>query len=159
MNPAAGPVLQLRDVHAPPVPGLWPPAPGWWVLAGLLLVLLAWAAMTLTRRYRLQRRRRRILQELESVGQSFDPERAPRFLMDVSTLLRRLAIDRYSRRRVASLTGRAWLEFLDETGGEGRFVQGEGEALAEGPYQNLTKLEPEPLLALARAWIEKNSGA
>ncbi|MGB5468066.1 MAG: DUF4381 family protein, partial [Sedimenticolaceae bacterium] len=29
----------LRDYHLPDAVGWWPPAPGWWLLFGLLLVL------------------------------------------------------------------------------------------------------------------------
>ena len=40
MNPAAS-NLQLRDIHLPDAVSWWPPAPGWWLLlGGLLLALL-----------------------------------------------------------------------------------------------------------------------
>ncbi|HMM26605.1 MAG TPA: DUF4381 domain-containing protein, partial [Pseudoxanthomonas mexicana] len=48
--------LVLRDVHVPPAPSLWPPAPGWWLLAGVVvLMLLGIAAWRWHRRRRLQR--------------------------------------------------------------------------------------------------------
>ncbi|HAU18090.1 MAG TPA: DUF4381 domain-containing protein, partial [Marinobacter adhaerens] len=40
MNPQ-DPLSQLRDIHLPETGGLWPPAPGWWVLAILLIAVLA----------------------------------------------------------------------------------------------------------------------
>lgn len=48
-TPPSGPTL--RDIHLPPEPSWWPPAPGWRVLAALLLVLLL-AAIWLWRRHR-----------------------------------------------------------------------------------------------------------
>ncbi|MEN6540794.1 MAG: DUF4381 family protein, partial [Mizugakiibacter sp.] len=43
---AAGPIL--RDIHLPVVGG-WPPAPGWWLCAALLLALFALGARWLRR--------------------------------------------------------------------------------------------------------------
>ncbi len=157
MNPAARELLQLRDVHTPPAPPSWPPAPGWWLLGLLLLALLGWVAFRVTRYWLRRRRRRLILQALERVAAGFDPEHPSRFLAELSALLRRVAIGRYSRRRVAPLTGRAWLAFLDETGGDGAFSNGVGQIIEAGPYRELEELDPKPLLELARHWIEKNS--
>ncbi len=40
--------LPLRDIHLPGSIGWWPPAPGWWLLAGLLLAALVFAALITT---------------------------------------------------------------------------------------------------------------
>ena len=39
---------QLIDIHATGEPSAWPPAPGWWVLGLLLLLVLLWLAALLT---------------------------------------------------------------------------------------------------------------
>ena len=49
MNPSAA--LDLRDIHAAPPPPFWPPAPGWWLLAVLVLIALAVLATWAWRRY------------------------------------------------------------------------------------------------------------
>ncbi len=159
MNPASPTALQLRDIHLPAEPGFWPPAPGWWILAALLLVLLVWAARILLSRYRLRRQRRRILAMLGELEQESANSITPERIAQISSLLRRLALMRYPRQRVAALTGRDWLRFLDESGGNGRFSHGPGQVLANGPYQPAlaTDLDPHALGALLREWIKKNT--
>jgi hypothetical protein len=149
-----GQELPLRDIHGPPAPGLWPPAPGWWVLVGLLLLLLVLLVRTLHRRYGALRRRREILEELAALrGRDAGADLAA----EVSALLKRVALARFPRSEVASLTGQAWVEFLDRNGGGGRFVSGPGRSLAEGPYAPAPRFDPEDLLALAGDWIRRNT--
>ncbi len=158
MNPTSHAALQLRDIHLPAEPGFWPPAPGWWILAVLLLVLLFWITRMGLRRYRLRRQRQRILAmlaDLEEDSSTITPERIAR----ISSLLRRLALMHYPRQRVASLIGADWLQFLDESGGNGRFSHGPGQVLASGPYQPTlpSDLDIGALSVLLRDWIKKNT--
>jgi len=145
--------LPLRDIHAPPAPDFWPPAPGWWVLLGLGLILLGLGAWWLLRRYRIARRRRKVLDELSGLGGRYS---GPQLVAEVSALLKRVALACYPRTDVASLTGSSWLELLDRTGGAGRFSSGPGAVLAEGPYAPAPQFDAEALLALARDWIRRN---
>jgi hypothetical protein len=158
MTPAPAANLDLRDIHAAAPAEFWPPAPGWWLLATLLIIALAYTTVVLIRVYRRRRQRQRILAglaQLESTPQTD----AAQFTAAISALLRRVALMRYARTEVASLSGEAWLKFLDDTGGNGAFRNGPGHVLATGPYT------PEPqtpsrqaLLALTRAWIAHNLG-
>lgn len=149
-----GQELPLRDIHVPPEPDLWPLAPGWWALLVLSLVLLGFVARLLYRRYRVLRRRRRILGELAGLsGRSAGPDLAA----EVSALLKRVALARFSRTEVAPLTGQDWLDFLDRNGGGGRFAAGPGKALAEGPYAPTPSFDAEALLVVAGDWIRKNA--
>jgi hypothetical protein len=155
-TPVAG--LDLRDIHAAAPAEFWPPAPGWWLLAALLAAALACTTVVLIRGYRRRRQKLRILAGLAQL-ESTAHDDAAQFTAAISALLRRVALMRYARTDVASLSGAAWLQFLDATGGNGAFVNGPGSALATAPYAP----HPEPpsrgaLLALARAWIEHNLG-
>jgi len=161
MNPNPQQLLQLRDIHLPGPPAFWPPAPGWWALAALLLALLAWLTVIAWRRYRIRRQRRRVLSALARLEHDLASEPTPDALAQLSMLLRRLALTRFPRRHVAALTGMAWLHFLDESGGDGRFAAGPGQVLATGPYQR--SLPPDfdaaRLVALLREWVARNTGA
>lgn len=155
MTPVAA-NLDLRDIHAAAPPDFWPPAPGWWLLAAAALALLVYGVLVLVRHHRRRRRRQRILGALDELEHAGVTDTA-QFVSAVSTLLRRVALMQYSRSEVASLTGEAWLRFLDDTGGNGTFVDGPGKVLATAPYV------PDPevasraqLLGLAREWIKRN---
>jgi hypothetical protein len=157
MNPTATATLELRDIHAAAAPALWPPAPGWWLLAVLLIALLAFGSFWLLRRYRAYRLKCQIMDELDTLSNSNINSNKEDFLVNLSILLRRIALRRYSREQVASLTGSDWLRFLDATGGDGDFEHGIGQVLEAGPYRpHNRELPAEALLALARRWIQQN---
>jgi hypothetical protein len=161
MNSAAQEALLLRDIHLPGDPSFWPPAPGWWLLAMVLLALLSWTAVAAWRRYRIHRQRQRVLGALAALEDQFRAGQSPEHLARISMLLRRLALMRFPREKVAALTGGGWLGFLDETGGNGRFCEGPGRVLAAGPYQRALPqdLDTSGLIALVREWVERNAGA
>jgi hypothetical protein len=159
MNPTVPPVLDLRDVHAPPLPDFWPPAPGWWVAAALLAGLLIFVSIRLYRRYRLHRLRSQVLASLDALSTGYTAETAVGFVTGVSMLLRRVALRRFPRREVAALLGADWCRFLDDTGGDGGFSRGAGQVLASGPYAARVEVDPGELTTLARRWIRKNFGA
>ena len=161
MNPtAATTTLDLRDIHAAPPPAFWPPAPGWWVLMLVMLAVLVVLVVWGFRRYRAYRQKCQIMHELDQISNSYTKENVAGFITGVSTLLRRVALRRYERARVAPLTGSAWLRFLDDTGGDGEFEQGVGRVLEVAPYQPGTcEVPADALLRLVRRWIGKNLGA
>ncbi|MBN8801774.1 MAG: hypothetical protein ABS96_25240 [Lysobacteraceae bacterium SCN 69-123] len=119
--------LPLRDVHLPAAPGGWPPAPGWWLLSGALLLGLGVLVALRLRR----RRRRRRWQSLFDGALAAAPGPAARLGM-ASELLRRAA--RRSDPDAALLQGEAWLQFLD--GGHGHdFSTGDGRMLLDGGFR------------------------
>ena len=146
--------LDLRDIHAPADPAFWPPAPGWWLVSGLILVLLIPVLVKGIKTWRRQRRRRRLLRELQALSTlGSGPELAAR----ISELLKRVALSGFERREVARLSGEAWLDFLDRTGGDGRFSRGQGRVLADGPYLKTAQFDVQGLVELAGDWVRRNS--
>ncbi|MHB8668605.1 MAG: DUF4381 domain-containing protein [Burkholderiales bacterium] len=160
MNPNLQQALQLRDIHLPGAPAFWPPAPGWWLLGAALAGLSAWIVVTALRRHRIRRQRQRVLSALANLEHKLASERTPDALAHMSVLLRRLALMRFPRQRVAALTGNAWLRFLDESGGNGQFTHGPGRVLATAPYQRSlpSDLDAARLVALLREWVARNTG-
>lgn len=157
MNPP-GLALDLRDIHPPPLPEFWPPAPGWWIAGLAVIFLVILVSVQGYRRYRRYQQRQQILAKLNGLKASYSHDHASEFVTDVSMLLRRVALAHYPRHRVAALFGMAWCRFLDETGGDGEFCSGAGQVLATGPYATEVLVDAEGLVALASRWVRKNIG-
>lgn len=157
MTPQTASALPLRDIHLPGAPALWPPAPGWWLLAVLLLVLLAWAGIAAVRRHRVHQARQRVRNALARIEAGLAQDDGSAALAELSVLLRGQALARFPRAQVAGLTGQAWLQFLDQAGGASGFADGPGRVLATAPYQRIAPadLDATALLALVRQWLEQ----
>ncbi len=147
--------LELRDIHLPDPISWWPPAPGWWLL--LLLPILIyigwWSVHRWSRRHRLKKN---ALIELDQLKQAYtnDPN-VQRCASELSALLRRIALVRYPRHQVAALTGEAWLEFLDQnTDASSPFTQGAGRLLITAPFQPHTTTPLDELFMVCQHWIE-----
>jgi hypothetical protein len=154
VNPdgAADLLSQLRDIHGAPEAPFWPPAPGWWVLAALLLAAVAWAVAALLRRWRARRRRQELLRQLETLRDRHDPRQEPgAWLASVSRLLKVTALRAFPDASPGTLTGPAWAEFLGGESGPGDF-----RALASGPYENEPEFDAGAVEAAARAWLRRH---
>lgn len=129
----------LRDIVVPPPVSFWPPAPGWWIVGAACVVAAGLAIAALVRRHRRNAYRREALRALETAEAA-----------DISAILKRAALAAFPREQVASLSGSAWLAFLDRTGGT-HFAQ---TALAALPYGGTG--DREAILAEARRWIARH---
>jgi hypothetical protein len=143
---------QLHDLHLPAPPGLWPPAPGWWLLAALGIGLLIFLGL---RWYRLNRRRRpfRIaVDALDRLLQDVREQRLParEFADGVNALLKRALIHGAHRHEVAPLTGAPWLVYLDRLAASDVFSIGAGGALGNDRFARDFLGDPEGLYAAAR---------
>ncbi len=145
-----GPVL--RDIHVPADPAWWPPAPGWWLLAMLVIVVLAIALRVLHRRLGERRWRHRIVAELDPIVARHARDRDDvRLAGDLSNLLRRAAC--VLDPAAVALHGEAWLRFLDSRIGGDAFAQGVGSVLVDAPWRRSAELDADALVSLVRRWL------
>ena len=157
------PLAQLRDLHLPQAVADWPPALGWWLLAGLVLFGLVWFMRALYRRYQSNAYRRFAQRELTAiVAEHATTQDARRALSALQFLMKRVAMTAFNRAEVATLTGVAWTQFLDATNTTSQFSLGPGELLIDGPYeatQDHSSQELTALFSLCAEWLKNHSRA
>lgn len=152
MNPQ-DPLASLHPLREPALVGWWPPAPGWWILAGLVLLALLVLAWLLLRRYRANAYRRRALARLARLQAAYRENSDSRALMaEINALLKAVALRAYPRRDIAASSGESWLAFLESTTSRQlSFPTG----FATAAYRSdCPETDPEQALVAARAWIQ-----
>lgn len=117
MNEKEALLQQLSDIKTLEPVGWWPPAPGWWVLAFLLVLALSlgiyfWLQHRKNTRYRKQALR--ILSNIETERPHVPPVET---LEKIQALLKRTALTAYkhSRNNIAHLYGHDFFVFLQAT--------------------------------------------
>jgi hypothetical protein len=138
--------LPLRDIHLPDPVAWWPPAPGWWLLATVLLVMLGMALRRWRRRrsvaFQFQQELTRLRSEYARDGD------ASRLFQRGSVLLRRACLSAFPREQVAGLSGSSWSQFV------GSLLEPEARAgeyarmLCEAPYRPLADADTDAYLDL-----------
>ncbi len=155
---------QLADIHLPgPVP-FWPPAPGWWLLALLVIAALTW----LTLKALEARRQKQICAfALHELGKAYHAYRQHErdsaeqvnqatllYLNEFNAVLRRVALWHFPRQNVASLGGRDWVDFLRKKGESSLLSDQIAAALEEGRFKAQCDVDTEQLHQFGESWIE-----
>ena len=151
------PLVNLKDIHLPPPVSFWPPAPGWWILAVLLISSLFIGGVLFYRQHKKRKPKTealRILKDLQILYLNSQDEVA--LLRSLSNLLRRTALTFHDKDAVASLQGSSWLEFLDKTGKTKEFSQGAGKVLGNEVFQQKVNPDMNALFPLVKKWISSS---
>ncbi|MGM0767177.1 MAG: DUF4381 domain-containing protein [Pseudomonadota bacterium] len=146
------PLNQLRDIHLPDTGGFWPPAPGWWVLLALVLIIVI-AGIVLVRRWQHRNRWLRVARrELEHLARTHAAD--PRWFAELNALLKQCARIRYPRAHPEALSGQQWAEFLLKTSPKDRVASRPiVEAMVSSSWQPEASADPQRALAFARLWL------
>jgi len=149
-------LAQLRDIHLPQPVGWWPLAPGWYVLA-ILVLLMVFALGYIMRRYYLNgQAKRQALRLLTQYQQQHTRETNSQLTSArVSELLKRVALVYFPRARVASLQGESWLSFLNETGKGVDFNQVRYNLLEQPYHPHASDDSLHFLFSMAKKWISQ----
>ena len=108
MSPLANadPLSQLNDIIAPTAASAWPPAPVYWGLILLLLLLCGCAVFLFKRIKKAQLKQKLALTKLHQL-QAEDAD-----FVHLNQLIKGVALSYFPRQQVASLHGEQWFDFL-----------------------------------------------
>ncbi len=132
----------LRDIVEPAPVSWWPLAPGWWVVIGVIAILVIVFAIRMWQNWKSNAYRRAAVDELRSASSA----------ATIAEILKRTALCAYPRTQVASLSGSAWTDWLSETG-RTTVPATVAQLLTSGMFRDTTDSVP-PLSDFATIWIK-----
>ncbi|QIG47111.1 DUF4381 domain-containing protein [Nordella sp. HKS 07] len=154
---------KLNDIVLPEPISWMPQTWGWLALAFLLLLLIAWTLLRRHRRYVANRYRREALAELARLETTLSGDHGrAEAVAGIAELLKRVALRAWPRTATASLSGKAWVDFLKQNdGGElsappaSRLLD-DLEYHAPGDLSAIAESDARRFAAAARRWIERH---
>jgi hypothetical protein len=156
-------LAQLADIHLPEPISYWPPAPGWWLLVLLVIILMSWLAVKAWHAHRLRQICAHALHELDTAYHHYlqaespdrDQQNAARllFLNEFNAVLRRVSLWHFPNSGVASLGGAAWVDFIREKGESSLLTDEIADALAQGRFMTRCDVNTEQLYRFGESWI------
>lgn len=104
----------LKDIQLPTEVGLWPLAPGWWILVAGLLIVLLLASIKIYRHRTQNNYRRLAFVALCKAHSQWQQDRDPaRYLQTANALLRRCVLHVQGKEHLVGLSGKSWTETLN----------------------------------------------
>lgn len=147
-------LTKLKDVHMPSAISMWPNTLPWYfifIISGVFLIVLIVLLGKVFFKIRLQKKVLHLL-NLAVSKYEMEPNTA---LIEISILVKRVALSKFSRKQVAGLKGSAWLYFLDHSLNTNEFSNGIGKVLATAPYQKKPEINIIDLKNLITRWIKR----
>jgi hypothetical protein len=148
-------LAQLNDIRDLDPVSWWPLAPGWWVLIVLALLAAAavyWRHWTYQRSWQGQTNRAFVALDRQLSGGN-----AQQIAGALSVLLRRVAMQSFSRTECAGLEGADWLRWLTSKDPGGFDWVARGSLLIEAPYappgRTYSPQSVKILIDAAKRWV------
>jgi len=148
----------LKDIHMPPSISYWPPALGWWIIAGLLLIIIIFSIYLFLKFLKKIKPKNEALKILKEIQNEYNRNlNGADTLKKLTKLIRRTALTFFPRKEVASLYGYKWLKFLDKSGKTNQFTSGVGAVFGNEIYEKKSKINSKSLFELVKKWINEIS--
>ncbi len=145
MNPTNAQVLaDLRDIHTPDAISMWPLALGWYLLAGLILLLLVgiYSYYRYWRKHKYYRK-----QALKHLNRIYREQDQAAFLHAVAELIKHTALQH--DQGVAKLNGEQWQQYLAQA-----MPTDVAKILAVARYQQQLVFDKTAIYQATQQWIK-----
>jgi hypothetical protein len=147
------PTLELRDIHLPDDPSIWPLAFGWW----LLIIIVSILIYVLVKKWQQLRKQKQLIDlmqiELNNINENFKTHTNKRQLAsEISELLKRFVRHILKDNSATSLTGTEWVEYLNKQTGSSHFSQFESE-LTQAQYLPQTEYDASQLITAVKNYF------
>ena len=146
---------QLRDIHTPLEPGIWPLSLAWWVLVAVLVcgltVSIWWFIRSFHQLYpylRVRRRARLLTKQFAEQNLSFSA-----YVCSINLLYKQLFAQIENERAVITMFGSSWLQFLCHRFDDERFISELGQSLGLDQYHRNAKTNGEGLRELVESTL------
>jgi len=130
------------------VPSAWPPAPIYWLILAVVICVVAGVVWWLKQR---QKRQQKVKQALSALKQLRRQDSAN--FANLNQILKGLALQYYSRQKVASLTGEAWFSFIQAHNTSNTPLFGEQAQFCQRLYQQPSMCDEQDFKSVSH-WIK-----
>ena len=139
------PLDQLKDIHLPDPISIWPLGMGWWILIALIICFVALTVWWIKKNQWKRVAKQQLL--------SYEPVASVDYYYQINRSLKQIAVQRFGS-QCAQLSGRRWLEFLDDQLKDPLFSR-EVPEFGEAPDNPNAKPDPESVQRIALLWLKK----
>jgi hypothetical protein len=144
----ASALAQLQDIQLPDPISAIPIAPGYWIIAAVLVALASWLSYRFYKQHQYHAPRKIALTLLQSYDIEDDS-----FAAQVNGLLKRTALTYLPREHLAKLNGQPWFDWLDTRLAPSQQDQMGDLLVKRHQARGLNQTEKAQLHHLAKAWL------
>ena len=148
-------LAKLKEIALPESVSYFPQTPAWYVLFGVIVVLILFFLWKQYKHYQNNKYRRVALTELSKI-------KSEKTFVEIPELVKRVALVFSDRNEIASLSGDTWLEFLNKSYKGNGFSSEAGSLFVDLGYSSQNRInqyqqsEMETLINLISKWIKKH---
>ncbi|MCZ6681358.1 MAG: DUF4381 domain-containing protein [Candidatus Poribacteria bacterium] len=153
----------LQEIVLPVPISYTPQTIAWYILFGVVLIVVIWLGWHWYKRLAANRYRREALRVLDKIEQEAqDADKRVNALADIPGLVKQTVLAFAPREEVAAFSNASWLSFLDSTYAGSAFTSGVGQLLPQLAYQPpealkaVSEEDVTALIALLRKWIRRH---